>query len=87
MVVNKATDHFKHKAEKQKVIRAAEKEPAKDVDITRIKSQVQTYKDEILILNDGIKLKSRLWMPNGNGPWPALLIQHRAPQRSLLTQE
>ena len=49
MVVNKATDHFKHKAEKQKVIRAAEIEAAKDVDITRIKSQDQSYKDEILI--------------------------------------
>ena len=32
MVVSKATDHFKHKAEKQKVIRAAEIEAAKDVD-------------------------------------------------------
>ena len=50
MVINKATDHFKHKAEKQKVIRAAEIEAAKDVDITRIKSQDQSYKDEILML-------------------------------------
>jgi hypothetical protein len=50
MVVNKATDHFKHKAEKVKVIRAAEIEAAKDVDITRIKSQDQSYKDEILML-------------------------------------
>ena len=49
-VINKATDHFKHKAEKQKVIRAAEIEAAKDVDITRIKSQDQSYKDEILML-------------------------------------
>jgi len=50
MVVSKATDHFKHKAEKVKVIRAAEIEAAKDVDITRIKSQDQSYKDEILML-------------------------------------
>jgi hypothetical protein len=50
MVINKATDHFKHKAEKVKVIRAAEIEAAKDVDITRIKSQDQSYKDEILML-------------------------------------
>ena len=50
MVINKATDHFKHKAEKTKVIRAAEIEAAKDVDITRIKSQDQSYKDEILML-------------------------------------
>ena len=49
MVVNKATDHFKHKAEKQKVIRAAEIEAAKDVDITRIKSQNNTIKDEVLM--------------------------------------
>ena len=50
MVFNKASEHFKHKAEKQKVIRAAEIEAAKDVDITRIKSQDQSYKDEILML-------------------------------------
>ena len=50
MFINKATDHFKHKAEKVKVIRAAEIEAAKDVDITRIKSQDQSYKDEILML-------------------------------------
>ena len=50
MVFNKATEHFKHKAEKVKVIRAAEIEAAKDVDITRIKSQDQSYKDEILML-------------------------------------
>ena len=50
MVFNKATEHFKHKAEKTKIIRAAEIEAAKDVDITRIKSQDQSYKDEILML-------------------------------------
>ena len=50
MVINKATDHFKLKAEKVKIIRAAEIEAAKDVDITRIKSQDQSYKDEILML-------------------------------------
>ena len=50
MVFNKATEHFKHKAEKVKIIRAAEIEAAKDVDITRIKSQDQSYKDEILML-------------------------------------
>ena len=49
MVINKATDHFKHKAEKVKVIRAAEIEAAKDVDITRIKSQNNTIKDEVLM--------------------------------------
>jgi len=49
MVFNKATDHFKHKAEKVKVIRAAEIEAAKDVDITRIKSQNNTIKDEVLM--------------------------------------
>ena len=50
MGVDKVSSHFKHKAEKQKVIRAAEIEAAKDVDITRIKSQDQSYKDEILML-------------------------------------
>jgi hypothetical protein len=50
MVFNKATEHFKHKAEKTKIIRAAEIEAAKDTDIVRIKSQDQSYKDEILML-------------------------------------
>ena len=50
MGINKVSSHFQHKAEKQKVIRAAEIEAAKDVDITRIKSQDQSYKDEILML-------------------------------------
>ena len=49
MVFNKATEHFKHKAEKVKVIRAAEIEAAKDVDITRIKSQNNSIKDEVLM--------------------------------------
>ena len=50
MGINKVSSHFQHKAEKTKVIRAAEIEAAKDVDITRIKSQDQSYKDEILML-------------------------------------
>ena len=50
MVVNKAVDHFKHKAEKVKTIRAAEIEAAKDVDITRIKSQDKSFKDELLLI-------------------------------------
>jgi hypothetical protein len=50
MGAEKISSHFKHKAEKVKVIRAAEIEAAKDVDITRIKSQDQSYKDEILML-------------------------------------
>ena len=49
MGAEKISSHFKHKAEKVKVIRAAEIEAAKDVDITRIKSQDQSYKDEILM--------------------------------------
>ena len=50
IVLNKATEHFKHKAEKVKTIRAAEIEAAKDVDITRIKSQDKSWKDEILMI-------------------------------------
>ena len=50
IVFNKATEHFKHKAEKVKTIRAAEIEAAKDVDITRIKSQDKSFKDEILLI-------------------------------------
>ena len=33
------------------------------------------YSDRTLKLNDGIKLKSRLWKPEGIGPWPALLMR------------
>tara|TARA_R110002012_G_scaffold43321_1_gene117135 strand:- start:198 stop:563 length:366 start_codon:yes stop_codon:yes gene_type:complete len=50
IVLNKATEHFKHKAEKVKTIRAAEIEAAKDVDITRIKSQDKSFKDELLLV-------------------------------------
>tara|TARA_R100001443_G_scaffold2149_1_gene7263 strand:+ start:601 stop:966 length:366 start_codon:yes stop_codon:yes gene_type:complete len=50
LAVGKVTDHFKHKAEKVKTIRAAEIEAAKDVDITRIKSQDKSWKDEILMV-------------------------------------
>ena len=49
MGAEKISSHFKHKAEKVKVIRAAEIEAAKDVDITRIKSQNNTIKDEVLM--------------------------------------
>ena len=31
--------------------------------------------DKSLILRDGVKLTSRIWLPNGNGPWPALLMR------------
>ena len=37
-------------------------------------SEIQ-YKDAILTLLDGIKLKSRIWFPKGKGPWPALLMR------------
>ena len=50
MVVNKAVDHFKHKAEKVKTIRQAEIEACKEVDVQRIKSQDKSWKDEILML-------------------------------------
>ena len=33
------------------------------------------YLDRTLTLSDGIKLKSRLWKPEGRGPWPALLMR------------
>jgi hypothetical protein len=50
MGAEKISSHFKHKAEKVKVIRAAEIEAAKDTDVARIKSQDQSYKDEILMV-------------------------------------
>ena len=50
IVLNKATEHFKHKAEKVKTIRQAEIEACKEVDVQRIKSQDKSFKDEILSL-------------------------------------
>ena len=49
MGVDKVSSHFKHKAEKVKVIRAAEIEAAKDTDLARIKSQDTSIKDEVLM--------------------------------------
>ena len=33
------------------------------------------YFDSYLKLRDGIKLISRIWVPDGQGPWPALLMR------------
>ena len=33
------------------------------------------YRDEDLKLRDGTLLKSRIWLPHGNGPWPVLLMR------------
>ena len=49
IVLNKGSEYIKHRAEKVKTIRAAEIEAAKDVDITRIKSQNNSIKDEVLM--------------------------------------
>ena len=50
MVFNKGSEYLKHRAEKVKTVRAAEIEAAKDTDLARIKSQDQSYKDEILMV-------------------------------------
>ena len=31
--------------------------------------------DKSLVLRDGVRLASRIWLPHGNGPWPALLMR------------
>jgi len=33
------------------------------------------HRDENLKLKDGTLLKSRIWLPNGKGPWPVLLMR------------
>ena len=33
------------------------------------------YRDEDFQLKDGTLLKSRIWLPQGNGPWPTLLMR------------
>ena len=48
MGINKVSSHFQHKAEKTKIIRAAEIEAAKTVSVEQIKQQENSYKDEWL---------------------------------------
>ena len=31
--------------------------------------------DKSLTLKDGVELVSRIWLPEGKGPWPALLMR------------
>ena len=31
--------------------------------------------DKSLVLRDGIRLISRIWLPNSNGPWPAFELE------------
>ena len=31
--------------------------------------------DKSLVLRDGVRLISRIWLPNSKGPWPALLMR------------
>ena len=50
MVLNKGSEYLKHRAEKVKTVRAAEIEAEKDTDLARIKSQDNSYKDEILMV-------------------------------------
>ena len=50
MVINKASSHFKHKAEKVKTIREAEILACKELDVARIKSQDKSWKDEVLLI-------------------------------------
>jgi hypothetical protein len=48
MAINKVSSHFSHKAEKTKIIRAAEIEAAKTISVEQIKQQENSYKDEWL---------------------------------------
>ncbi len=33
------------------------------------------FRDDFLTLEDGVILKSRIWLPQGKGPWPTLLMR------------
>ena len=50
LIADKTINSIQHHLDKKKVIRAAEIEASKEVDIQKIKSQDQSYKDEILML-------------------------------------
>ena len=48
MAINKVSSHLSHKAEKTKIIRAAEIEAAKTISVEQIRQQENSYKDEWL---------------------------------------
>ena len=50
MVISKASSHFQHKAEKTKIIRAAEIESIKTISVEQIRQQEHSWKDEWLCL-------------------------------------
>ena len=50
MGINKVSSHFQHKAEKTKIIRAAEIEAAKTISVEQIKQQENSFKDEWLVI-------------------------------------
>ena len=50
IAINKVSSHFQHKAEKTKIIRAAEIEAAKTVSVEQIKQQENSFKDEWLVI-------------------------------------
>ena len=49
MVISKASSHFQHKAEKTKIIRAAEITAAKTISVEQIRQQQHSWKDEWLV--------------------------------------
>jgi hypothetical protein len=52
MVVNKAVDHFKHKAEKVKTIREAELQACKEVDTGWFDETRDNFEEWVRIIND-----------------------------------
>ena len=50
MVISKASSHFQHKAEKTKIIRAAEIESIKTISVEQIRQQEHSWKDEWLVV-------------------------------------
>jgi hypothetical protein len=50
MAINKVSSHLSHKAEKTKIIRAAEIEAAKTISVEQIRQQDNSFKDEWLVI-------------------------------------
>mgnify|MGYP001596922941 CR=1 FL=1 len=50
MAINKVSSHLSHKAEKTKIIRAAEIEAAKTISVEQIRQQDNSFKDEWLLI-------------------------------------
>jgi predicted acyl esterase len=34
------------------------------------------FRDEFVAMSDGVRLMTHVWIPKGQGPWPAILVRN-----------